>query len=102
MQDPDTPPQEEVDTSGAEDGVRQNEARVAPWAALARNSREFSPLPWITATAPIRVGMAAMATADHGDQAFPRPIPCSIPNLCPLPARIPRRAFSPSSKTSSS
>jgi hypothetical protein len=51
MQDPDTPPLEEVDTNGAADGDRRNEALVAPWAALARSSRAFSLRPWITATA---------------------------------------------------
>ena len=35
MQDPDIPPQEEGDTNGAADGVRPDEARVAPWAATA-------------------------------------------------------------------
>src|ERR1700723_207163 len=102
MQDPDPPPQEEVDTSGAEDGVRQNVARAVPWAALARSSRAFSPLPWITATAPIWARIAVMATVDHGDLAFLLLIPWSIPSLCPLPARILRRAFSLSSKTCSS
>jgi hypothetical protein len=53
MQDPDTPPLEEVDTNGAADGVRRNVALVAPWAALARSNKAFSLRPWITAIAPI-------------------------------------------------
>ena len=77
MQDRDTPPQEEGNTNGAVDGVRQDEAQVAPWAAYARTSREFLLLPWITATAPIRAATMATGTReeDRAGPVFPRPIP---------------------------
>ncbi len=75
MQDPDIPPQEEGNTNGAVDGVRRDEARVARWAAPARSSREFLPLPWITATAPTWARTLATATKeeDRDGQAFPPP-----------------------------
>ncbi len=53
MQDTDILPQEEGSINGAVDGARREAARVAPWVAPAKISRESLPLPWIIATAPI-------------------------------------------------
>src|SRR5664279_5630663 len=92
MQDPDIPPQAEGNTNGAVDGVRQYEARVARWAATARSIRAFSPLPWTTATAPIRAATTATATTDRDAPAFPRPIRWSILSLYPLHERTRLRA----------
>src|SRR6266446_9568628 len=98
MQDPDIPPQAEGDTNDAVDGVRQNEARVARWAATARSIRAFLPLPWITATAPI--WGATMATAaDRDGPAFPRPTPWPILSRFPPHERTQLRASSRLSKT---
>src|SRR5271169_2571273 len=105
MQDPDTPPQAEEDTNGAVDGVRQNEARAAPWAASARSTRAFLPLPWTTATAPIWAWIVATATAAAGDREGPvsqRPTRWPIPSLCPLHERMRLRASLRLSKTCSS
>ena len=66
MQDPEIPPQEEGDTNGAVDGARQNEDRVAPWAATGRSIRVFSPLPWITVTARTSMGVTETAVG-HRD-----------------------------------
>src|ERR1700721_267481 len=88
MQDPDIPPQEEGNTNGAVDGVRHDEVRVGPWAACARNNKEFLPLPWITATAGIRARIMATATGDRAGPVFPRLIRWSIPSLCLLQKRM--------------
>src|ERR1700674_3566975 len=101
MQDPDVPPQAEGDTNDAVDGVRQNAARVARWAATARSTRAFLPLPWITATAPIWAA-ATTATADRDGPVFPRPTPWPILSRFPLHERMPLRASSRLSKTYSS
>jgi hypothetical protein len=53
MQDLDIPPRVEGDTNGAVGVVRQNAAQAALWAAIARNIKVFSPLPWITIIVPI-------------------------------------------------
>src|SRR6266404_794248 len=102
MQDPDIPPQAEGDTNDAVDGVRQNEARVARWAATARNIRASLPLPWITAIAPIWAWIVAMATADRDGPVFPLPTQWPILSLCPLPERTQLRASSHLSKICSS
>src|ERR1700724_4137896 len=102
MQDPDLPPQAGGDTKDAVDGVRQNEARVARWAATARSIRASLPLPWITATAPIWAWTVATATADRDGPVFPRPTRWPILSLFPLHERMPLRASSPLSKTCSS
>src|SRR5271157_4558602 len=102
MQDPDIPPQEEENTNGAVDGVRRDEARVARWAASARSTRAFLPLPWITATAPIWAATMATATEDRGGPAFPRPTRWWILSLYPLHEKMPLRASSRLSRTCSS
>src|SRR5208282_2632536 len=104
MQDPDIPPQEEGNTDGAADGVRQDEARVARWAATARSTRAFLPLPWITATAPIWARIPATATReeDRDGPVFPRPTRWPNLSLCPLQKKMRLRAFSRLSKTCSS
>src|SRR5208337_2892237 len=102
MQDPDIPPQEEGNTNGAVDGVRRDEARVAPWAVTARNTRAFLPLPWITATAPIWAATTATATEERDGPVFPRPTRWSILSLCPLPERMRLRASLRLLKTCSS
>src|SRR6266849_8284716 len=102
MQDPDIPPQAEGDTNDAVDGVRQNEARVARWAATARSIRAFLPLPWITATAPIWAWIVATATADRDGPVFPRPTRWPILSRFPPHERMPLRESSPLSKTCSS
>src|SRR5208282_6904265 len=96
MQDPDIPPQAEEDTNGAVDGVRQSEARAAPWAATARSTRAFLPLPWTTATAPIWAWIPATATAAEGSDGpvFPRLTRWWILSLCPLHERMRLRASS--------
>src|SRR6266849_2853539 len=99
MQDPDIPPQVEGSTNGGADGVRQDEARVARWAATARSTRASLPLPWITATAPIWAWIMATAAEDRDGPAFPRPTRWSILSLCQLQERTLLRASSPSSKT---
>ena len=71
MQDPDIPPQEEGDTNGAVDGGRQNADRVARWAATGRSIRAFSPLPWITVTAPISMGVTETAAGHRDDPVSP-------------------------------
>src|SRR5450759_2200825 len=100
MQDPDIPPQGEGNTNGAVDGVRQDEAQVARWAATARSSRAFLPLPWITATAPIWA--ATTATEDRDGPVFRRPTRWSILSRYPLHERMRLRASSRLSKTCSS
>src|SRR5580658_9184294 len=104
MQDPDIPPQAEENTNGAVDGVRQNEARAARWAVIARSTRAFLPLPWTTATAPIWVRITATVTAEEGSdgRVFPPPTRWSILSLCPLHERMRLRASSLLSKTCSS
>src|ERR1700687_891746 len=102
MQAPDTPPQAEGDTNDAVDGVRQNEARVARWAATARSIRAFLPLPWITATALIWAWMAATAPADRDGPVFQRPTRWPILSLFPLRERMPLHVSSRLSKTCSS
>src|SRR6266852_1671262 len=102
MQDPDIPPQVEGNTNGAADGVRQDEARVARWAATAKSTRASLPPPWITATAPIWAWIMATAAADRDGPAFPRPTQWPIPSLCQLHERMQLRASSPSSQTCSS
>src|SRR5712671_4256143 len=102
MQDPDIPPEAEGDTNDAVDGVRQNEAWVARWAATARNIRAFLPLPWITATAPIWAWIVATAMADRDGPVFPRPTRWPILSLFPPHERMPLRASSRLSKTCSS
>src|ERR1700674_5493335 len=102
MQDPDIPPQAEGDTNDAVDGVRQNEARVARWAATARSIRASLPLPWITATAPIWAWIMATATADRDGPVFPRPTPWPILSRFPPHERMLLRASSRLSKTCSS
>src|SRR5580658_5353090 len=99
MQDPDVPPQEEGDTNGAVDGVRQNEVRVARWAATARSSRAFLPLPWITAIAPTWAATTATAVEHRGGPVFPPPTRWSTLSRCLLHEKMPRRASSPLSKT---
>src|ERR1700675_549859 len=99
MQDPDIPPQAEGDTNDAVDGVRQNEARVARWAATARSIRASLPLPWITAIAPIWVWIVATATADRDGPVSPRPTRWPILSRFPLRERMPLRASSHLSKT---
>src|ERR1700682_3769448 len=101
MQDPDIPPQAEGDTNDAADGVRQNEARVARWAATAKSIRVFLPLPWITATAPIWGATTATAADRRDGPVFPRPTPWPILSRFPLHERMPLRASSPLSKTCS-
>src|ERR1700690_285070 len=104
MQDRDSPPQEEGGTNGAAGVVRQDEARVAPWAACARTSREFLLRPWITATAPIWAVITATVTreGDRVGAVFPHPIRCSILSLYPLREKMRRRAYLHLSKTCSS
>src|ERR1035437_2061359 len=104
MQDRDTPPQGEGNINGAVDGVRQDEARVARWAATARSSRAFLQLPWIIATAPIWAWTVAMATAaaavgDRDGGVFRRRTRWPIRSLCQLQEKTPLRAFSHLSKT---
>src|ERR1019366_7628907 len=102
MQDPDIPPQEEENTNGVVDGVRRDEARVARWAATARSTRAFLPLPWITATAPIWARIMATA-AEHRDVlVFPRPTRWPSLSRCPLQKKMRLRASSRLSKTCSS
>ena len=74
MQDPEIPPQEEGDTNGAVDGARQNEDRVAPWAATGRSIRGFSPLPWITVTARISTAVTETAVGHRDAPVSPLPI----------------------------
>src|SRR3981081_3176469 len=102
MQDPDIPPQAEGDTNDAADGVRQNEARVAQWAATARSIRAFLPLPWITATAPTWAWIVATAMAARDGPVFPRPPRWPILSRYQLHERMPLRASSRLSKTCSS
>src|ERR1700731_2389 len=102
MQDQDIPPQGGGDIKDAVDGVRQNEARVARWAATARSIRASLPLPWITATAPIWAWIVATATADRDGPVFPRPTRWPILSRYPLHVRMPLRASSRSAKTGSS
>src|ERR1700680_1624996 len=102
MQDQDIPPQAGGDIKDAVDGVRQNEARVARWAATARSIKASLPLPWITATAPIWAWIVATATADRGGTVFPRRTRWPILSPFPLHERMPRRASSRLSKTCSS
>src|ERR1700681_3474081 len=102
MQDQDIPPQAGGDIKDAVDGVRQNEARVARWAATARSIRASLPLPWITATAPIWAWIVATATADRDGPGFPRPTPQPTLSRYQLRVRFALRACSRSSKTCSS
>src|ERR1700685_1704148 len=104
MLDPDIPPRAEEDTNDAVDGVRQNEGRGGRWAATARSSRVFLPLPWITAIAPIWAWIAATATAvaDRDGRVFPPPTRWSILSLYPCRARMPLHGCSLLSKTCSS
>src|SRR6202166_2424774 len=83
MQDPDIPPPEEGNTNGAVGGVRLDEAQVARWAAIVRNTRAFSPLPWITDTAPIRAGIREMAAEPRGGPDSRHPTRSSPPSLFP-------------------
>src|SRR3982074_3104143 len=99
MQDPDVPPQAEGDTNDAADGVRQNEARVAPWAAPAKSIRAFLPLPWSTATARIWGATTATAADRRDGPVFPRPTPWPILSRFPLPERIPLRRSCALAKT---
>src|ERR1700691_2209174 len=101
MQDPDVPPQAGGDTNDAVDGVRQNEERVARWAARAKSSRGFLPLPWITATALTWVATTVMAAGPREDLVFRRPTRWSILSLCPLCEKTQFRGFLPLSKTCS-
>src|SRR5208283_2689269 len=103
MQDPDIPPQAEEDTNGAVDGVRQNEALMARWAANARSIKVFLPLPWITATAPTWAWIMATATReeDPDGPVFRRHSRSSILSPSPLRMRMQLRASSPLSRTSS-
>src|SRR6266436_59179 len=101
MQDPDIPPQAEGDTNDAVDGVRQNEARVARWAATAKSIRAFLRLRWITATAPIWAA-ATTATAGRDGPVFPRPTRWPILSRFPPHERMPLHASLRSSKTCSS
>ena len=75
MQDQDIPPLVEENTDGVADGVRRGEVLVAPWAAIARSSREVSRLRWIIAIAPIWAGTMATAAEGRAGPAFRRPIP---------------------------
>src|SRR5208282_1394752 len=100
MQDPDTPPQGEENTNGAEDGDRQDEAREAPWVACAKTSKGSLPRPCNTAIGLISMG--TMATRDNADPDFRAPMPLPIPSLCPLRGKMRHRAFSHLSKASSS
>ena|SRR5580704_9657304 len=103
MQDQEIPPPVvEGDINGGVDVVRRSEAPVARWAATARSSKESSPLPWITATAPIWAATMATAAEGRGGQVFPRPIQSLIPSRFPLQERMPLRAYSLLSKTCSS
>src|SRR5258707_11112905 len=102
MQDPDIPPQAEGDTNDAVDVVRQNEVRVAGWAATARSIRAYLPLPWITATAPIWAATMATAAERRDGPVFPRPTRWPTLSRFPLHERMPLRASSRSSKTCSS
>src|SRR5580658_8036126 len=102
MQDPDIPPQAEENTNGAVDGVRQDEARAARWAASAESIKAFLPLPWTTATARTWATATAARVGDRAGPVFPHPIRCSILSLCPLHETMPLRGFSPLSKTCSS
>src|ERR1700675_840279 len=102
MQDPDIPPEAEGDTNDAVDGVRQNEARVARWAATARSIRASLPLPWITATAPIWAATTATAADRRDGLVFRRPIRWPILSRFRLHERMPLRASSRLSKTYSS
>src|SRR5260370_1844757 len=96
MQDPDIPPQVvEGNTNGAADGVHQDEARVARWAATARSTRASLPLQWLTATAPIWAWIMATAAQDRDGPAFPRPTRCSLLSLYPLPRGMPLCRSSP-------
>src|ERR1700730_10284175 len=97
MQDQDIPPQAGGDIKDAVDGVRQNEARVARWAATAKSIRAFLPLPWITATVPIWA--ATTATADRDGPAFQRPTPWPILSRFPPHERMPLHVSSRLSKT---
>src|SRR3981081_3516314 len=101
MQDPDIPPQAEGDTNDAADGVRQNEARVARWAATAKSIRAFLPLPWITATARIWGATTAHAADGPAGPGFARPTPGPVLSRFRLHERMPLRASSPLSKTCS-
>src|SRR5260370_13422365 len=76
MQDQDIPPQAGGDIKDAVDVVRQNEVRVARWAATARSIRAYLPLPWITATAPIWAATMATAAERRDGPVFPRPTRC--------------------------
>src|ERR1700680_1178737 len=102
MQDQDIPPQAGGDIKDAVDGVRQNEARVARWAATARSIKASLPLPWITATAPIWAWIVATATADRDGPVFPRPTRWPLLSRFPPRERMPLRASSRLSKTCSS
>ena len=84
MQDPDIPPQEEGNTSGAVEGVRPDEAQVARWADSARNNRGFLPRPWITATAPTWAA-GTTATKDRDGPVFPASYPVVDPEPLPAP-----------------
>src|SRR5271156_18392 len=103
MQDRDSPPQAEADTNGAADGVRQNAAQAALWGAFAKTNTEFSPLPWITATALIRAATMATAAGEEGRAGlvFPVPIRFSIRSPYQLRVRMRLRACSRLSKTCS-
>jgi CheY-like chemotaxis protein len=95
MQDRDSPPEAEGDTSGAVGGVRQNEAQAAPWAEYAKTNKESLPLPWITATAPTWVAIMATAAPEEDPVGlvFRPPIRCSILSPCPLRERMRLRVF---------
>src|ERR1035438_9860373 len=99
MLDRDSPPQEEGDTNGAGDGVRQDAVRVVRRAARARSIREFSLLPWITVTAPIWARIMATEAEVRDGPAFPPPMRWSIRSLSPRPEKMPPRVSSPLSRT---
>ena|ERR1700722_19299827 len=101
LQDLDVLPKVEEDTNGAVGGVRRSEALVAQWAAIARNTRAFLPLPWITVIAATWATTAMVAVGREG-QGFPRLTPSSIPSRCLLPAPMRLHVSSLLSKTSSS
>src|SRR5208283_1004982 len=94
MQDPHTPPQEEVSTDGAVGVVRKNAAPVQDRTARARNIREFSPRLWITAIAPISTAPATTATKVPGGPVFPPPTRLAIRSRSPLRPRMRPRASS--------
>src|SRR4030081_361243 len=97
MQDRDIPPEAEGKTNGAEDGVRPNEDPAAPealWAATANRDRAFTPLPWITATAP--TWAATMAGEDRAAPVSGRPMLRWNQSPCPLSMKMPPPASSPS------